>query len=89
MRLYFASVLKKVNLERFLRNSVEKSYGKGLCSFQMEFCQNIQDFFVSKNILRLEVIAMLVGFPTIVHKLRSDEDIPSFGHFSEKGSKNK
>jgi len=30
---------------------------------------------------------MLVNFPTYVHKLRSEEDIPSNGRFSEKGSK--
>ena len=30
---------------------------------------------------------MLVSFPTNVHKLRSEEDIPSYDCFSEKGSK--
>ena len=30
---------------------------------------------------------MLVSFPTNVHKLRSEEVIPSYGRFSEKGSK--
>ena len=30
---------------------------------------------------------MLVNFPTNVRKLRSEEDIPSFDRFSEKGSK--
>jgi len=36
---------------------------------------------------RLEVIAMLVSFPTKVHKLRSNEDIPTYGRFSVIGSK--
>jgi len=30
---------------------------------------------------------MLVSFPTNVHKLRSEEDIPSYDRFSEKRSK--
>jgi len=30
---------------------------------------------------------MLVSFPTNVHKLRSEEAIPSYDRFSEKGSK--
>ena len=30
---------------------------------------------------------MLVSFPTNVHKLRSEEDIPTYDRISEKGSK--
>jgi len=30
---------------------------------------------------------MLVSFPTNVHKLRSEEDIPTYDLISEKGSK--
>jgi len=34
-----------------------------------------------------EAVAMLVSFPTNVHKLRLEEDIPGYDRFSEKGSK--
>jgi len=33
------------------------------------------------------VVAMLISFPTNVRKLPPDKEIPSYGRFSEKGSK--
>ena len=76
-------MLKKVDLERFLENSVDN----GSRSFLIElFPKNIR-FLRLKNFQRPEAVAMLVSFPTNVHKLRSEEDIPSYDRFSEKGSK--
>jgi len=49
--------------------------------------QKVSNISLFKNFRRLEVVAMLVSFPTNVHKLRSDEDIPSYGRFIEKGAK--
>ena len=39
-------------------------------SFQMDFRQKkIQNFFFKKNFQPLEAVAMLVSFPTTLHKL--------------------
>jgi len=57
-------------------------------SFQMEFRQKkIQYFFFSKNFQPLEAVAILVSFPTNVHKLQSAKEIPRYGRFREKGQK--
>jgi len=54
----------------------------------MVFCKKkIQDFFFKKNFRQAEVVAILVSFPTNVYKLPLDKEIPSYGRFSEKGSK--
>ncbi|KEH38898.1 hypothetical protein MTR_2g084470 [Medicago truncatula] len=50
----------------------------------MEFCPR---HLRLKKFRLIEVISMLASFPTNVHKLLPDKDIPSYGRFSEKGSK--
>jgi len=57
-------------------------------SFLTELRQKISNISVfKKNFQRLEAVAMLVSFPTNVHKLLSAKGIPRYGRFSEKGSK--
>jgi len=59
----------------------------GSRSFLIEFCQKNIRFLRLKNFQRPEAVALLVSFQTNVHKLRSEDDIPSYDRFSEKGSK--
>jgi len=44
-------------------------------------------FYLLKNFQSPEVVGMLVSFPTNVHEFQSVKHIPSYGRFSEKGSK--
>jgi len=53
----------------------------------MEFFQKDSRLHLSKKFQSPEVVGMLVSFPTNVHELWSVKDIPSYGRFSEKGSK--
>ena len=79
--------VKKVDLERFLENLVEKSEKRWRIGnlFNRSLSKNykISSF---KNLQRPEAVAMLVSFPKNVHKLRSEEEIPSYDRLSEKGS---
>jgi len=53
----------------------------------LTFLKQIQYFFFFKNLQPLEAVAVLVSFPTNVHKLQSAKEIPRYGRFSEKGEK--
>ena len=61
--------------------------GDGSRSFLIELFLKKIRFIRLNNFQRPEAVAMLVSFPKNVHKLRSEEDIPSYDRFSEKGSK--